>query len=352
MLRPAFALAPLLFALSALFPLASAAQAKTKPASSASTGSTSKKPTSKAPPKKPQSGKKRPVNLGNYPPSVATSRYRGWDYIVSRLRQRGVAEGDIAEIYQNPRLPRFTYIPFSLAPREKSAMYRNFSKPIYAVRGATFVRENPDVFGPIQESLKVPPEVVAAILVIESGIGKNTGKEMIVYRLSRLASTCDPDNLKHNLIIQRRKDPSVTMDDVKARCAYLEETFLPEIPALIEIGKRNQVPVLKVQGSSAGAFGLPQFLPTAFLRFGMDGDKNGIVSLYHPADAAWSAANYLSSYGYRDDIPEAEKRAVIWRYNKSDAYIDAVLTLSRNIRRELDTTPPIAATDTQAPPQS
>lgn len=320
-LRPLHLLSLLALTISLLCPLPGAAQGKAKPKAQAS---------------KIQRSKKRPVNLGNSPPSAATSRYRGWDYIVGRLRERNVNEVDIVSIYQNPSLPRFTYIPFSLAPRENASIYRNFSKPVFAVRGATFVRENRDVFGRIEEQLKVPPEVVAAILVIESGIGKNTGKEIIAYRLSRLASTCDPDNLKHNLIIQRRNDPSVTMDDVKARCAYLEETFLPEIPALIEIGKRNQVPVLKVQGSSAGAFGLPQFLPTAFLRFGMDGDKNGIVSLYHPADAAWSAANYLSSYGYRDDIPEAEKRAVIWRYNKSDAYIDAVLILSRGIRRELD----------------
>lgn len=288
-----------------------------------------------------QRAKKPSKKVSTAPAWVASSRFRGWDYLVGRLRERGVHDQDLALIYQNPGMPRFTYIPFSLAPREKSSIYKNFSKPVYAARGAAFIRENSDMFDRIDEQLKVPREVVTAILVIESGIGKNTGNEMIVYRLSRLASVCDPDNLKHNYSIQSKKDPSVTFDDVRVRCAYLEETFLPEIPALIEISKRNQVPVLKVQGSSAGAFGLPQFLPSAFLRFGMDGDQNGMVSLFHPADAAWSAANYLSSYGYRDDATEAEKRAVIWRYNKSDAYIDAVLSLSRNIRHELDTATPI-----------
>ena len=280
-------------------------------------------------------GKPRPVNVHPEPPTSASSRYRGWDYLVGRLREKGVKEKDLVVIYQNPRMPRFTFIPFNLAPRENPKLYRNFNKPSYRVTGAQFIRDNGELFDRIEEQLKVPREVVTAILVIESGIGKNTGNEMIVYRLSRLASVCDPHNLRHNYKLQKKKDPSITFKSVEDRCSYLETTFLPEIPALIEIGRRNKVPVLKVQGSSAGAFGLPQFLPSAFLRFGMDGNSDGTVSLYHPDDAAWSAANYLSSFGYRDDIPVAEKRAVIWRYNKSDAYIDAVLSLSAGIREEL-----------------
>lgn len=140
------------------------------------------------------------------------------------------------------------------------------------------------------------------------------------------------------IISFREKDRSLNFEAVKERGRYLETTFLPEIPALIEIGKRNNVPVLKVTGSSAGAFGLPQFLPSAFLRFGVDGDKNGHVSLYSPVDAAWSAANYLAGYGYRADLSLAERRSIIWRYNKSEAYIDAVLALGAGIRKELAST--------------
>mgnify|MGYP006274754159 CR=1 FL=1 len=267
---------------------------------------------------------------------VSLSRYRGWDYLVGRLRERGVEERDLVVIYQSPKMPRFSLIQFNLAPRENPHLYRHFSKPSFSLLGAQFARDNQPMFDDIESSLKVPREVVSAILVIESGIGKNTGKELVVHRLSRLASVCDPDNLRHNYIVQKKKDPTVTFEMVRDRCIYLETTFLPEIPALIEIGKRTKTSPLKIRGSSAGAFGLPQFLPSAFIRFGMDGDRNGAVSLYHPSDAAWSAANYLSSFGYRDDIPVEEKRAVIWRYNKSDAYIDAVLGLSVAIRAELD----------------
>ena len=280
---------------------------------------------------------------------MSLSKYRGWDYLASRLKDRGVQERDIVLIYQNPKMPKFSPIPFALAPREKPELYRHFAKPTFGLLGAQFARDNSEMFDDIEERLKVPREVVTAILVIESGIGKNTGKELVVYRLSRLASVCDPNNLRLNYIQQKKKDSSVTFEAVHDRCQYLETTFLPEIPALIEIGKRNKISPLKIRGSSAGAFGLPQFLPSAFLRFGIDGDRSGSVSLHHPSDAAWSAANYLSSYGYRDDIPLEEKRAVIWRYNKSDAYIDTVLSVSDRIRQELNAPPVQEPLQTAAP---
>jgi membrane-bound lytic murein transglycosylase B len=85
----------------------------------------------------------------------------------------------------------------------------------------------------------------------------------------------------------------------------------------------------------AGAFGLPQFLPSAFLRFAVDGNRNGDISLYDEVDAIWSTSKYLGSFGYRDDISLKEKRAILWRYNKSDAYIDTILSVSRGIKASL-----------------
>ena len=64
-------------------------------------------------------------------------------------------------------------------------------------------------------------------------------------------------------------------------------------------------------------------------RGGRDGD--GRISLYDPADATASCANYLRHYGWRPGLSYQEQRAVIWRYNHSAADIDTVLTLSRRI---------------------
>lgn len=263
------------------------------------------------------------------------SPYRGWDYLVQRLIDNGVSRETAQGVYSDPRFPERTFVPFSVKPKEPSSIYAGFNHPRHAQLGVDFIRRNHTEFTRLEEKHRVPREVVAAIIVIESGAGRNTGSHLLIYRLSRLATTNAPDNLYANYLEQRKRDPRVSFDDIKRRGGYLERTFLPEIPALLEISRRNQVDIFEMRGSSAGAFGLPQFLPSAFLRFGMDGDRNGIVSLNSEVDAIWSAGNYLASFGYRRDIPLQEKRAIIWRYNKSVSYIDTVLKLSDKIRRAL-----------------
>ena len=264
--------------------------------------------------------------------SHSQSPYRGWDWLVNRLLAKGVARSDVARIYSDSRFPEFTFIPFSPSPRETSGMYTSFLKPPMYELATEFMDSHTRQFDLIERSLKVPREVVTAILLIETQFGRNTGDHMIVYRLSRIATTGEPGNINRNLARLKPEMPNLTRETLVRRAKYLEEVFLPEIPALIEITKRNKIDPLHVKGSIAGAFGLPQFLPSAFLRFGVDGDKNGVVSLFSEVDAIWSAANYLSSYGYRDDLSLADKRAVIWKYNKSDAYIDTVLAVAQTIR--------------------
>ena len=259
------------------------------------------------------------------------SKYRGWDYLAGQLKKAGVPESEITAIYSDPRMPHFTMIPFKVKPKEPSTMYTSFNKDSFAHLGASFIEEYDHEFDKMEHTYGVPREVVTAILVIETQLGRHTGNEMIVHRLSRLAAVLDPNNVKETYRRLKATDSTVTLDDVKARGRYLEETFLPEIPAILEISKRNQVHVFHILGSSAGAFGIPQFLPTAFIKYGIDGDGDGHVSLFNKIDALWSAGNYLAAFGYKSDLPYAQRRKVIWEYNRSDAYIDTVLRLSERI---------------------
>lgn len=260
------------------------------------------------------------------------STYRGWDYLASRLRKAGVPESEIREIFANPNMPRFTFVPFKVRPKEPHSIYASFDRDSFAQLGASFIEEYDQEFNRMERKYGVPREVVTAILVIETQIGRHTGNELIVHRLSRLASVLDPNNVKENYRKLKATDPSVTLDDVKNRGRYLEDTFLPEIPALIEISRRNQVNTFNILGSSAGAFGIPQFLPTAFIKYGVDGDGDGHVSLFNKIDALWSAGNYLAAFGYKADLPYAERRKVIWEYNRSEAYIDTVFRVASRIR--------------------
>jgi membrane-bound lytic murein transglycosylase B len=50
------------------------------------------------------------------------------------------------------------------------------------------------------------------------------------------------------------------------------------------------------------------------------------------ADAAASCARYLAQQGWHAGLSTAEKRRVIWQYNRSNAYIDTILALDSRLR--------------------
>jgi murein DD-endopeptidase MepM/ murein hydrolase activator NlpD len=75
--------------------------------------------------------------------------------------------------------------------------------------------------------------------------------------------------------------------------------------------------------SSAGAVGWMQFMPDTWLRWGMDGNGDGIADPWNPDDAIHSAARYLAAANGRTDIARA-----IFAYNHAQWYVDDVLQLA------------------------
>jgi murein DD-endopeptidase MepM/ murein hydrolase activator NlpD len=76
--------------------------------------------------------------------------------------------------------------------------------------------------------------------------------------------------------------------------------------------------------SSAGAVGWMQFMPSTWLRWGLDADGDGIADPWRATDAVYAAARYLAAAGGRTDIARA-----IYAYNHAQWYVDEVLALSR-----------------------
>src|SRR6185369_5732010 len=105
----------------------------------------------------------------------------------------------------------------------------------------------------------------------------------------------------------------------------------PEVMAMFSLSDQTGIDPLDIRGSGSGAFGMPQFLPSSYLRFAVDGNRDGRISLYDPPDATASAANYLARHGWRPGLSYAQQRQVIWTYNHSDPYIDTVLYLAARI---------------------
>ena len=75
--------------------------------------------------------------------------------------------------------------------------------------------------------------------------------------------------------------------------------------------------------SSAGAVGWMQFMPETWLRWGTDGDGDGIANPWDPEDGVYSAARYLAAAGGAADL-----RRAVFAYNHANWYVDDVLELA------------------------
>lgn len=81
------------------------------------------------------------------------------------------------------------------------------------------------------------------------------------------------------------------------------DLFESELIALMKMVERG-VPRQQLQGSWAGAFGYPQFLPSVYLRLAVDGDGDGRSDIFtSSADTVASIANYFRDAGWRPGQP-------------------------------------------------
>ena len=76
--------------------------------------------------------------------------------------------------------------------------------------------------------------------------------------------------------------------------------------------------------SSAGAVGWMQFMPSTWLRWGLDADGNGVADPWNAPDAIYAAARYLAASGGQTDISRA-----VFSYNHADWYVREVLDLAQ-----------------------
>jgi murein DD-endopeptidase MepM/ murein hydrolase activator NlpD len=83
--------------------------------------------------------------------------------------------------------------------------------------------------------------------------------------------------------------------------------------------------------SSAGAVGWMQFMPDTWLRWGTDGDGDGLADPWDPEDAVYAAARYLAATGGTVDISRA-----IFAYNHAQWYVDEVLALASVFGGDVD----------------
>jgi len=140
--------------------------------------------------------------------------------------------------------------------------------------GRTQFSRNSSLHPWLEQRFGVPPQVVTAIWGHETNYGSYTGN----FDLARSLATLAYEGRRRAL-------------------------FEGELIALMKMVDRG-VPLSRMKGSWAGAFGYPQFLPSVYLTTAVDGDGDGYADIWtSPSDTLASISNYFVKAGWRHGQP-------------------------------------------------
>lgn len=165
-------------------------------------------------------------------------------------------------------------------PAEKVKPWREyraiFITPDRIAAGVEFWRAHEARLERIAGKTGVPPEMLVGIVGVETFFGRRAGKFRLLDSLATLAFDYPPRS----------------------------RFFRGELTQLFLLARDEGLEVDKAVGSYAGAMGAPQFIPSSYRNFAVDGDGDGRRDLF----ASWddvlaSVANYFVEHKWRPGEP-------------------------------------------------
>ena len=208
---------------------------------------------------------------------------------------------------------------------EKQASYDYFlnEKPLSLAH--KFLENNASWLEKMECRFSVSKELVAAIFLVESHFGNNGGRYPLLKVFTSL-SLCDQEPLlRQTYDLLKQSYPEIDYQWLAKRAARKSSWAYGQLKALLNM--RQKVDIAQLKGSWAGAFGIPQFIPSSFLSYAVDGNDDGIIDLYLYQDAAASVMNYLSRHGWKGKMSTAKEEKAIWSYNHSRLYVRTILAI-------------------------
>jgi len=194
---------------------------------------------------------------------------------------------------------------------------------MYASRHRAILEDVRKVYG-------VPKEIVVAILLIETRLGRYMGERSVFNSLASMALSGD-----FALVQPHLSRSSLTAEDIEfaqGKCRQKADWAYEELKALLVYARNCGLDPLTIRGSVYGALGLCQFMPTSIRDFGVDGDRDGHIDLFSQEDALHSIANYLRGHGWKGKMNLEEQRRVIFDYNNSAIYVNTVLAIAARLK--------------------
>ncbi|MGO2353392.1 MAG: lytic murein transglycosylase B [Marinomonas foliarum] len=145
-----------------------------------------------------------------------------------------------------------------------------------AKAGREFAKRNEKWLRKAEQEFGVEPNIIVALIGVETYYGRITGSKDVFTSLTTLAFD-----------YPRRKD-----------------YFQSELEAYLLLVRQEGWNIGDTKGSYSGAMGMVQFMPSNYQKLAVDYDQNGHIDLWgSDADAIGSVANYLKNHGWKTKEP-------------------------------------------------
>lgn len=223
------------------------------------------------------------VTLSTAPAALAQTRSQTravQSFIVEMADKHGFDRGKLQEVFGDARFRgRIVELMDKQTTRKPWNEYRSlFVNPEKITGGRRFWAQNRAPLALASEKYGVPPEIIVAVIGVETHYGRHTGRFKVLEALTTLAF------------------------DYPKRAPM----FRTELEHYLLLAREESMPLGTPLGSYAGAMGIAQFMPGSYRRYAVDFDGDGRRDLFgNTTDAIGSVANYLTAHGWQRNEPVA-----------------------------------------------
>ena len=204
-------------------------------------------------------------------------------FIDKMVRQHGFDRAELTALLDAAVIDK-TILETMARPAERVVPwfeYRNiFLTEERIAAGVRFWGEHADTLAQVADRYGVAPEMIVAIVGIETYFGTRMGRYRVVDALATLAFAYPP------------------------RASF----FTSELESFLLLSREEHVDPKSALGSYAGAMGAGQFIPSSYRAYAVDLDGDGKRDLWSNwSDALGSVANYFAKHGWRAGEPVMDR---------------------------------------------
>lgn len=250
--------------------------------------------------------------------------------LLTRLQMDGIEEKYLHTLFTHPELElMYEVVALSLIRKEANLNYAQFLTQDSVNKAVSYLKAHDTTLKKAENHFGVSAPVVVAILSVETAFGKYTGYVNTVNILVTQSLSLEADIYQQivNQIPVKEKS-TLTPNQIKNKLKKKSVRAYKELKALLSYAKEHNINPFSVKGSTEGAIGLPQFLPSNIKKYGSDGNGDNTINLFQHDDAIASIASYLKAHKWREGNSYKKKKKIILKYNNSIYYANTVLQLA------------------------